>query len=157
MGEREDAVKSVTIKQLAGHTYAFEMDNGRQKVTIDEPPASGGDDLGPSPVEMLLGALGGCTAITLVMYAKRKGWALEDLTVTVSQEDVDPSQHPAFTPEEAARSGSGLAELYHMNVYVKGDLDAEQLRRLNDIAGRCPVHRTLESKPKITHDLVRVD
>jgi putative redox protein len=136
----------------------MEMDNGRHQVTIDELPADGGEDLGPQPYELLLAALGGCTAITVLMYAKRKQWPVEDVTVTLTHDKVHPRDSDAFTAEEAENAGpNGRLDLIHMKVLITAaGLDDEQYDRLLEIAGRCPVHRTLENRPKIVSELVRV-
>ena len=150
-------MKSVTVKQIPGHTYAVEMDDGRHRVIVDEPPPDG-EDLGSEAYEMLLGALGGCMAITLLMYAKRKQWPVEDVTVTLTHDKVQPRDNEAFSSEgvEAAGPG-GRLDLIQIKMFIKGDLDNEQLDRLLEIANRCPVHRTLEARPKMTSELIRVD
>ena len=145
----------VTVHSLPGHTYAVEAANGRHVITADEKVADGGDDLGPTPHELLLSSLGACVAITMRMYANYKQWPLDDIAVHVSIENVVPSP-PAFTPEEIAAAGSDKLPLIHSNVTVKGNLTAEQLARLQEVAGRCPVHRVLRARPAIvttlTHD-----
>jgi putative redox protein len=146
------------VRNLPGHVYAMEMEDERHTVIMDESREDGGEDLGPQPYEMLLAALGGCTAITALMYAKRKGWPVEDVTVTLSHDKVHPHKHDAFTEEEAEAAGpAGRLDLIQMKLLVKGDLDAEQMERLLEIANRCPVHRTLEARPKIVSEAVRVD
>jgi putative redox protein len=150
-------LKSVTVRKLPGHVFTYEMDNGRHQLVFDEDPEDGGEDLGPTPQELLLGALGGCTAITALMYAQRKGWPVEDVTVSLTHDKVDPKGNEAFTTEEVEDAGSGKLDLIQMKVFVKGDLDADQMKRLLEIANRCPVHRTLEARPKIISELIRVD
>ncbi len=151
-------MKSVTVRKLPGHAYTLEMDNGRHQVVMDEDLEDGGDDLGPTPSEMLLSALGGCTAITALMYARRKGWPVEDVTVSLSHDKVDPRTSEAFTAEEVEKAGpTGKLDLIHMMLRVTGDLDAEQLARLLEIANRCPVHRVIASSPKITLELVKTE
>jgi len=151
-------LKSITVRQVPGKAYAMEMANGRHQVVVDELPDNGGEDLGPQPYEMLLGALGGCTAITLLMYANRKQWPVEDVTVTLTHDKVQPAMSEAFSPEEIEAAGpTAKLDLIQMQVFVKGDLDEEQLSRLLEIANRCPIHRTLDARPKITSELIRVD
>lgn len=151
-------MKSVTVRKMPGHSYAMEIENGRHVLTLDEMPVDGGEDLGPTPYEFLLSAVGGCTAITVLLYAQRKGWAIEDVTVTLTQDKVKPGESDAFTPEEAAMAGpNGRLDLIQIKLFVKGDLDDEQLERLLQIANRCPVHKTLETPAKITSELIRVD
>ena len=151
-------MSSVTVRNLPGHVYAMEVEDGRHTLIIDEERDSGGEDLGPQPYEMLLAALGGCTAITALMYARRKGWAVEDITVTLTHDKVHPHKYDVYTAEEADAAGpAGRLDLIQMKLLVKGDLDSEQLARLEEIANRCPVHRTLDARPKITSEIVRVE
>lgn len=151
-------MKNITLRRMPGHAYAMEIDDGRHQFIVDEGEKDGGEDLGPSPYEFLLSALGACTAITLLMYANRKSWAVEDVTVTLTHEKVHPRDHDAFTAEEVEDAGpAGRLDLMHMQVFVKGDLEPEQYDRLLEIANRCPVHKTLQSRPKITSELIRVD
>jgi putative redox protein len=106
--------------------------------TADEPYALGGTDAGPTPYEYLLGALGGCTAITLRMYADRKGWPLEGIDVSLR---TARSHEPDC--EECEKSAVGITRL-ERRVVLRGPLDDEQRRRLMLIADRCPVKQTIE-------------
>lgn len=115
----------------------------QQRVTIgghtliaDEPVDSGGEDSGPDPHEFLLTALGACTSMTVKMYADRKGWPLRSVHVEVT------GQHEAgvFLMDRA--------------ISLEGDLDEEQRARLLDIAGKCPVHKTLTGEIRIASKLV---
>jgi putative redox protein len=103
---------------------------GNHHLTVDEPDESGGEDLGPSPQELLAAALASCTAITVEMYAKRKGWNTDGLEV-----DVD------YTPAER-----GSATTFKMVMRVPAHLSEDQVERLQVIANKCPVHRTLEGE-----------
>jgi putative redox protein len=100
------------------------------RVTADEPPAHGGEDSGPSPQELLAASLASCTAITMEMYAERKGWDIGAVVV-----DVD---------YEAAQRGSPTR--FVMNVQLPADMPEEQRDRLMQIAAKCPVHRALEGE-----------
>jgi uncharacterized OsmC-like protein len=102
-------------------------------IVVDEPAALGGSDLGPTPFDLLCTALGGCTAITLRMYADRKEWSLEEVLVKV--------EHRREKALEG-RGGSGV-DVFRMRVGLRGELDDGQRARLIEIAARCPVHRTL--------------
>jgi putative redox protein len=136
----------------------MDIDNGRHDWLSDEDLEAGGEDLGPQAYELLLSALGACTAITLLMYAERKAWHVDDVAVVLTHEKVDPATHKAFTPEEATQAGpSGKADLIELEVRVSGDLDKAQLDRLLEIANRCPVHRTLEARPKILSTISRLE
>ena len=99
-------------------------------ITADEPKDHGGDDSGPSPQELLAAALASCTAVTMEMYARRKRWDLAGLTVECE-----------YTPAERGCPT-------HFNVVTKmpAHLTEEQVERLQVIAAKCPVHRTLEGE-----------
>ena len=99
-------------------------------LTADEPEDAGGDDLGPSPQELLAASLASCTAITIEMYAKRKGWNIDGLQV-----DVD------YTPAER-----GCVTRFELVMKMPAHLSEEQVAKLQVIAAKCPVHRTLEGE-----------
>jgi putative redox protein len=102
----------------------------RHRVTTDEPEEHGGDDSGPSPQELLAASLASCTAITMEMYAKRKGWEIGELQVDVQYE---PAQR-------------GSPTKFAMEVRLPKELPDEQRQKLMQIAAKCPVHRTLEGE-----------
>ena len=99
-------------------------------ITADEPRDHGGDDEGPSPQELLAASLAACTAITMEMYARRKGWDVAGLTVDCE-----------YTPAERG-CPTKFAMVYHMPAH----LTEEQAEKLTVIAAKCPVHRTLEGE-----------
>ena len=99
-------------------------------LTADEPKEQGGEDEGPSPQELLAASLASCTAITMEMYAQRKGWDVGDMKVDVNYE---PAQR-------------GSPTRFEMVVTMPKELPEDQRRRLMQIAAKCPVHRTLEGE-----------
>jgi len=100
------------------------------RLTADEPEDHGGEDMGPSPQELLAASLASCTAITIEMYAKRKDWNVDGLEV-----DVD------YTPAER-----GSATTFKTIIKMPAHLSEDQVERLQVIAAKCPVHRTLEGE-----------
>ena len=113
--------------------------NGHDLVA-DEPPALGGSDAGPTPYDYLLTALGSCTAITVRMYADRKGWPLETVTVRVEHGRIHAKDC------EECETESGRIDCIELELELEGPLDAEQRDRLREIADKCPVKRTLGSE-----------
>jgi putative redox protein len=100
------------------------------ELVADEPEKAGGTDAGPSPQELLAASLASCTAITIEMYANRKGWDIGDIAVDV---DYEPAQR-------------GSPTKFLMKVLLPKELPEEQRERLMQIAAKCPVHRTLEGE-----------
>src|SRR5918912_4507253 len=112
-----------------------------QTLIIDEPVSVGGDGAGPDPYTLLLSALGGCTSMTIMLYARRKGWPVERVTVRLRQQRVH-----AKDCLECERNTEGFVHRIERAVEVEGDLTDEQRARLQEIAHKCPVHKTLPSK-----------
>jgi putative redox protein len=108
---------------------------------IDEPKEMGGDGAGPDPYTLLLSALGGCISMTVTLYARRKGWALERVTVRLRQQRIH-----AKDCIECEESTEGFVHKIERAVIIEGDLTDEQKARLQEIAHKCPVHKTLTSK-----------
>ena len=111
-------------------SFRHEIELGDHRVTADEPEQNGGTDTGPNPQELLAASLASCTAITIEMYANRKGWPIGDVTVDV---DYEPAQR-------------GSPTKFEMIVRLPKELPEEQRERLMQIAAKCPVHRTLEGE-----------
>jgi putative redox protein len=108
--------------------HAVEMRD--HTLVADEPEDEGGDDSGPSPQELLAASLASCTAITMEMYAKRKGWDMGDVAVHV---DYEPAQR-------------GSPTRFRMRVELPKELPEDQRERLMQIGAKCPVHRVLEGE-----------
>lgn len=123
--------------------YVEEIRVGGHRLLADEPSEAGGSDAGPGPYELLLAALGTCTCITVRMYAERKHWPLEAVHVALTHAKVHSEDCVACEGE--VRS----IDQIEMEISLAGDLSGDQRQRLLEIAGRCPVHRTLTSQIKI--------
>ena len=115
----------------------------RHSLVADEPLAAGGTDQGPTPFDLLVAALGACTAMTLRMYADRKQWPLEAATVRLKHAKI----HAADC--EACEIREGLLDRIEREIEIEGPLDGDQKQRLLQIADRCPVHKTLTSEVEI--------
>jgi putative redox protein len=111
-------------------SFAHTVDIGTHKLVVDEPAERGGEDDGPSPQELLAASLAACTAITMEMYAKRKGWDLGKVEVSVD-----------YTPAER-----GCPTRFSLELRLPAGCTEEQRERLQVIAAKCPVHRTLEGE-----------
>ena len=116
-----------------GYTHDVEIEGGHSLV-IDEPPDSGGNDQGPSPTRTLAASLAACTAITIEMYAERKGWELPDVEVVVDMELGEASVVRSFV----------------VTLKLPKELSEDQQDRLKVIAGKCPVHRALTHETPVT-------
>lgn len=131
------------VRDAGDGKFQQDMRLGPHRLNADEPSSAGGDDTGPSPYELLLGALGSCTAMTLRLYADRKGWPLERTTVYLSHE-----KRHAEDCEGCENAGAKLDHI-EREIELEGELGPEQRARLIEIAGKCPVHRTLHGEVRI--------
>ncbi len=128
-----------TITAELGDNFQVDITNGHQTWRADEPIDLGGDDTGPNPYDYLLGALASCTSITLALYAKRKNIKLSSLSVEYSYDKVHVEDCA-----ECDDSHSGMIDHVTARIFIDGDFDESVRKRLQDIAVRCPVHKTLE-------------
>jgi putative redox protein len=127
-----------------GETRASKLQNviaaGRHRVLADEPVGVGGHDTGPGPYDFLLGALGACTSMTMRLYAERKSIPLDRVTVTLKHGRIYAKDC------ETCETQEGMISRIERTITMDGALDAEQRRKLMEIADKCPVHRTLTSE-----------
>jgi uncharacterized OsmC-like protein len=133
---REPAV--IVIGSAAG--FAQEIHAGSHRLNSDEPAEAGGTDTGPSPYELLLAALGSCTSMTVALYARRKGWPLERVTVSLRHYKIHASDCAECETRE------GMLDRIERDIQFTGVLTTEQQSKLLEIANKCPVHRTLKSE-----------
>jgi putative redox protein len=128
----------VVARRIAGFAHGIELGEGRD-IVVDEPADAGGTDTGPRPSQLLASSLAGCTAITIELYAERKGWDLPGLEVA-----VDMSSEGEGAPAHASPTH------FTVEVGLPPGLDDEQRHKLMVIAEKCPVHRLLEHGAEIT-------
>jgi len=119
-------MREVSVR-WAGGPFAQDIEVAGHRIRSDEEVAHGGDNTGAEPHELLLAALGSCTAMTLKVYAERKGWPLRDVRVTLNGETATGSL------------------VITRQIALDGDLDEEQRKRLMEIADKCPVHKSLSA------------
>ncbi|APX99790.1 bifunctional alpha/beta hydrolase/OsmC family protein [Lacinutrix venerupis] len=133
-----DASEGFTTKMKVGNYY----------ITADEPTSYGGNDFGPSPYELVSAGLSACTAMTIQMYAKRKGWDIENVEV-----------HSKYSKTHAedckdCESTSAKIDTFHREIKLTGNLDEKQIQRVLQIADKCPVHKTLHSETQVITKLI---
>ena len=120
--------------------FAQEITVGPHRLVADEPVAVGGTDTGPTPYDLVLSALGACTSMTVSLYARRKQWPLEAVTVRLRHSRI----HAVDC--ENCETKEGMLDRIDADVELQGALSEEQRARLLDIAKKCPVHRTLTAE-----------
>lgn len=116
-----------------------------QTLITDEPVEAGGEGAGPDPYTLLLATLGSCISMTTTLYARRKGWPLERVTVHLRQRRIH-----AADCVECSNKGEGYVHHIERSITFAGNLSDEQQARLQEIAHKCPVHKTLSSPIVIT-------
>ena len=139
--------REVVVEGSAGG-FAQVIAVGGHALTADEPVEAGGTDTGPGPYDLLLAALGSCTSMTVAAYARRKNWPLETVRVRLRHSRV----HAADC--ESCETKVGWLDRIERDVELVGTLDEAQRARLVEIAGKCPIHRTLTSEVDIRTRLV---
>jgi putative redox protein len=127
-----------TATRTDGFTHRLEVRH--HTLTADEPRDLGGDDQGPNPQELLASSLAACTAITIEMYAERKGWDVEAVEVVCDYEQAE----------------RGTPTNFIITLSLPSGLSDEQVERIETIAAKCPVHRTLESEATFEQRVERV-
>jgi putative redox protein len=135
--------EGLVVVRGAADGFVQDVIAGAHQLRCDEPTAVGGTDTGPTPYDLLLAALGACTSMTLGMYARRKKWPLEHVTVRL--------RHSRAYAQDSARCETQDAKLTVIDreIALEGVLDEDQRARLLAIANRCPVHLTLSSRIEI--------
>ena len=139
--------EGVVVVRGAATGFAQQIIAGPHQFVSDEPTSVGGTDRGPTPYDLLLAGLGSCTSMTIAMYARRKQWALERVTIRL--------RHSRIHAEDCAacETRTGTIGLIERDIELEGVLDEEQRARLLAIANRCPVHLTLTTQMHIATKL----
>lgn len=128
------------VSERIGGTYTQDVVARDHKTYADEPTSLGGSDLGMAPFEFVCAGLGACTNITLRMYANRKGWDVEHISVDVAY--------------KKSGMGADMKDVFIRKIFIMSELDDDQLKRMMQIAGKCPVHKMLESTNEIRTEFV---
>jgi putative redox protein len=118
------------VERTSGYAHAIRI--GSHTVTVDEPVEDGGTDAGPTPYQLMLGAMASCTAITLELYAERKGWVLGNVAVDCYEDDQRE---------------------IHLDIHIPEPLEPEQVARLTQLAGKCPVVKSV-TQGRTVHETV---
>ncbi|WP_431233421.1 OsmC family protein [Mycolicibacterium psychrotolerans] len=145
-GDAASLEGTVTVAEAGTGTYTQKITAGKHQLFADEPLPIG-DDVGPTPYDLLLAGLGACTSMTVRMYANKKGWPLERVEVSL--------RHTRIHAEDCAECETKKGWVSHIDrtITLVGDLDDTQHERLLAIAERCPVHQTLTSEVDIATSL----
>ena len=144
ISSNHDVVASLDAAEI----YTTQMKVGDHYMVADEPTTYGGNNFGPSPYELVSAGLSACTVMTIQMYARRKKWPVENVEV-----------HTSYSKEHAVdcencESDTAKIDTFKRAIKFKGPLDEAQIKRLLEIADRCPVHRTLHSETQVITTLI---
>jgi putative redox protein len=139
----EQDPRKVVVQETRASKFQQQVKTGPHHLLADEPASAGGADTGPSPYDLLLGALGACTAMTMRLYADRKALPMDRVTVTL--------KHGKIYAKDCAEceTKDGMLDQIDRVIAIDGALDAEQRAKLMEIADKCPVHKTLTSEVRI--------
>ncbi len=143
--------QQVEVRERGTGRFTNDIYVGVHQLVSDEPKDVGGDDLGPSPYELLLAALGSCTAMTMRMYADRKQLPLESVRVLLTHS----KQHAKDCRD--CETKTGMLDVIERQIEIRGQLTDAQRQRLMEIADKCPVHRTLHSELKVRSSQLQSD
>jgi len=147
-GQTQTSAATGVVVDIGREHYRTEIVAAGHAIVADEPVGVGGTNAGPGPYELLLASLGACKAMTLRMYADRKGWALERAIFSL--------RHDRRHADDCEDCDDPKARLDHIDVEVQlvGDLDQTQRARLLEISEKCPVHRTVTGDLRFNSTLV---
>lgn len=117
--------------------FAQKIDIGPYHIDADEPVSYGGTDSGPSPYDFILGALGACTSMTIGLYARKRSWPVDKITVSLRHSKIHAKDCDDCETKE------GRIDRVEMEIHLEGALTDEQRAKLMEVAGKCPIHQTL--------------
>ncbi|UGA45381.1 bifunctional alpha/beta hydrolase/OsmC family protein [Bradyrhizobium quebecense] len=137
------APRNVVVQETRASKFQQTVTTGPHRMLADEPVAVGGQDSGPGPYDFLLTGLGACTSMTMRMYADRKSLPVDRITVTLQHNKIYAKDC------EECETRDGMLDQIDRVIRIEGDLDADQRKRLMEIADKCPVHKTLTSEVRI--------
>ena len=143
MSAQESNKTSDVVVHGTADVFRQDVVVGKHSLVADEPVSAGGGDAGPDPYDYLLIALGACTSMTVGLYARRKQFPLENITVSLRHSRIYANDC------EECETKEGMLDRIDVDVELTGSLSAEQHAKLMEIAERCPVHRTLTSEINI--------
>jgi uncharacterized OsmC-like protein/pimeloyl-ACP methyl ester carboxylesterase len=135
--------RQVVVRETRNSKLQQTISTGPHHLLADEPVSAGGEDTGPGPYDFLLAGLGACTSMTMRMYADRKSLPLERVTVTLKHQKIHAQDCAECETKE------GMLDQIDRVIAMEGTLDADQRKKLMEIADKCPVHRTLTSEIRI--------
>ena len=143
VAEAVDQPRQVVVRETRNSKFQNTVSIGPHHLLADEPHSAGGDDTGPGPYDFLLAGLGACKSMTMRLYAERKSFPLERATVTLNHSKIHANDCAECETKE------GLLDQIDVSIGLEGPLDADQRKRILEIADKCPVHRTLTSEIRI--------
>jgi putative redox protein len=143
MGDQTNAKPADVVVRGNASGFLQEVVSGAHHLQADEPVSAGGSDAAPGPYDYLLIALGVCTSMTVGLYARRKQWPLENITVSLRHSRIHAKDC------EECETKEGMLDRIETEIELIGSLSSEQRAKLMEIAAKCPVHRTLKAEINI--------
>ena len=143
MAEQNDNKTPKIVVRGGADSFKQEIIAGKHRLVADEPVSAGGGDAGPDPYDYLLASLGVCTSMTVGLYARRKQFPLENIAVSLWHSRIHARDC------EECETKDGMVDRIDVELELTGPLTSEQHAKLMEIAGKCPVHRTLTSEINI--------
>jgi putative redox protein len=140
-----NVMNQVQVKANAKDHYRQSIKASDHAIVSDAPKEFGGKEIGPNPHELMLAALGSCTSMTMQMYAQRKEWDLQNVTVDLTEDQVEDANEPGKKVTKITRK-----------ISVDGNLTQEQIDGLKAIADKCPIHKLLSGSQQIATEINRL-